>query len=162
MNKSKKLLLVFMGLAFMIMFSACGTNPTKHTTKFSKIKGEWQLDSIYINSRAYSHATATEKTLMTIDTDKMTKVITSKKNGNSTKEYTIIGSDGKIEVQGGVTYTFNYDPGAEILHMYYTNSKGREVHEMYNKYEPEEQEQKKTDQTKNTDNTTDTKDNTGN
>ena len=141
MKKMKRLISLFMCLAVMLMLAGCGTNPTKHTGKFAKIKGEWELDSIYINSRAYKHATATERTHLTIDDGKMTKTITSKKNGNSTKDYQITGSTGKIEVSGGVTYTFNYDPGAELLHMYYTDSKGREVHEMYKKYVEEEKKE---------------------
>lgn len=147
MKTLKRISAFMICMAFLLMMTGCGSNPAKHTGKFSKIKGEWELDSIYINSRAYSHATATEKTHLTIEDGKMTKVITSKKHGNSTKDYTITASDGKIEVAGGVTYTFNYDPGAEVLHMYYTNAKGREVHEMYKKY-VEEEKTEKTDDSK--------------
>ena len=49
-------------------------------------------------------------------------------NGGKSMNYT--------DIQGGETieYTFNYDPGAKILHLYNTDSKGREVHTVYREY----------------------------
>lgn len=141
MNKLKKILSILLVTIILGSFASC-TQPEEHTTKFSAIDKEWTLGSIYYDSKSIKQDN--KKTDVVITKDTMTVTVTTKK-GKKDKEdkqkvttYTLTNvDDGKFTATSGSTvieYTFQYDPGAELFHLYYTDKKGRLVHSIYGEY----------------------------
>ena len=64
------------------------------------------------------------KTDMVLDESSMVVTVTKKEGSPTTTTYTISGvADGKFTATSGdgtIEYTFNYDPGANLLHLYNT------------------------------------------
>jgi len=137
MNKMKKLFSILIITIFLGSMTGCGTEPAAHTTKFSDAKGEWTLDSVFVDTKGQKQKTNT-KTDMVLDDSSMTVTVTSKKGSPKTDTYTVSSSsDGQFTVSNGgesIEYTFNYDPGADLLHLYNTDSKGKLVHTIYREY----------------------------
>lgn len=161
MKTTKKILSILITTLLLFSLFGCGTEPKEHSTDFSDIENKWTLDSIYEDSHAKKISDET-KTDMVLDESSMVVTVTKKEGSPTTTTYTISGvSDGKFTATSGdgtIEYTFNYDPGANLLHLYNTDSKGRTVHTVYREYSetlPWANEEK-TDETKtNTESNTD-------
>lgn len=138
MNKFKKIVSILILTIFVLAMFGCGANPRQHSTKFSKASGEWTLDSYYIDGHSQKFRETT-KIDMNLDDSNMKLTITYKK-GNKTEEKSATVSnvsDGSFTVngdEGTQNYTFNYDPGPEMLHLYYKNDKGETIHYVYKAY----------------------------
>lgn len=137
MGKIKKILSIFMVILLVAGLFGCSTEPKAHSTDFSDIENKWTLDSIYIDSHAKKISKNT-KTDMVLDESSMVVTVTKKSGTPTTTTYTVSAvADGSFTATSSeetVQYTFNYDPGADVLHLYSTDSKGRSVHTIYRTY----------------------------
>lgn len=137
MKRMKQILSILIITILLGALAGCGTEPSEHSKDFSDAKNKWTQDSIYVDAHAKKIKKNT-KTDMVLDDSSMTVTVTSKKGSPKTTTYTVSGvSDGKFTASGNgetIEYTFNYDPGANLLHLYNTDSKGREVHTIYREY----------------------------
>ena len=137
MKRMKQILSILIITILLGALAGCGTEPSEHSKDFSDAKNKLTQDSIYIDAHA-KKPVKNIKTDMVLDDSSMTVTVTSKKGSPKTTTYTVSGaSDGKFTASGDgetIEYTFNYDPGANLLHLYNTDSKGREVHTVYREY----------------------------
>ncbi len=137
MKTTKKILSILIITLLLGTLFGCGTEPKAHSTDFSDAENKWTQDCIYVDSHAKKTSKDT-KTDMVLDDSSMVVTVTKKEGSPTTTTYTISGvSDGKFTATSGdetINYTFNYDPGANILHLYNTDSKGRTVHTVYREY----------------------------
>lgn len=137
MKNLKKIFSVLIVALMLGSLFGCGTDPKEHSTDFSDIENKWTLDCIYIDAHAKKQS-KNAKTDVVIDDSSMVLTTTKKKGSPSTVTYTVSGvSDGKFTASGNgetIEYTFNYDPGANLVHLYNKDEKGRTVHTIYREY----------------------------
>lgn len=135
----KKIITITFLVMMVISLFGCGTDPKSHSTKFSDAKGKWQLDSIYEDTVSKPIG---KRTSVTMELDDSQMVVTKvTKKDTSTKTYTVEKGNKEFSISGegeNITYTFNYDPGAKVLHLYYEKD-GKVIHEVYDVYSEKKQ-----------------------
>ncbi len=142
----KKIIAIIFSIMMVISMFGCGTDPKSHSTKFSDAKGKWQLDSIYEDTVSKPIG---KRTSVTMELDDSQMVVTKvTKKDSSTKTYTVEKGNKEFSISGegeNITYTFNYDPGSKILHLYYEKD-GKVMHEVYEVYSEKKQQEQEEDE----------------